>query len=155
MPSVNTGPASLVTQQAVAAMTPVNANTPFPQAGQAIRLLGVVKGVSVNAVGDTAIMPIINATRWVPTTVITANANVTMATASIGLYPAAAAGGTAVLATAVLTGQTSNAFVYIRASGSLSTARTEQSLFVNVGVAVATGTVDLYLYGYDLSDYTP
>src|SRR5690348_6274323 len=106
MPSVNSGPAALITQQNTAAMAPTNANLAFPQAGQAIRLLGVVKGLSVNAVGDPALMSIINSTRWVPTTVITANANVTMATATVGLYTAAAAGGTAILTTAALTGQT-------------------------------------------------
>jgi hypothetical protein len=155
MPSVNLGPAALVTSQSVAVTTPQNANAPFPQGGNSIRLLGVVKGLSVNAVGDPAIMPIINATRWAPTRVVTANANVTMATATVGLYTAAAAGGTAILTVAALTGQTSSTFVYDRAATALTGSRTEQSLFVNVGVAVATGTVDLYLYGYDLSDYTP
>lgn len=157
MPSVNNGPAVLTTQQNVAAMTPQNANMAFPQAGLALRLLGVVKGLSVNAVGDPAVMSIINASRWVPATVITSNANVTMATATVGLYTAAAAGGTAILTTAALTGQTTNAFVYIRAAtaGALSAAQTAQTLYVNVGVAVAGGTVDIALYGYDLSDYTP
>lgn len=155
MPSVNNGPAALITQQSVAALTPQNANLAFPQAGQAIRLLAVAKGLSVNAVGDPALIPVINASRWVPTTVVTANANVTMATATVGLYTAAAAGGNAILTTAALTGQTTNGFVYVRAATAITAAQTAQYLYVNVGVAVATGTVDLYLYGYDLSDYTP
>lgn len=156
MPSINNGPAQLVTQQSTAAIAPVNANVgAFPQAGNNIRLLGVVKGLRVSSVGDPAVMPIINASRWSATRVVTANANVTMATASVGLYTAAAAGGTPILTTAVLTGQTTTTFVYDRAATTLTASQTAQSLFVNVGVAVATGTVDLYLYGYDLSDYTP
>lgn len=148
----NPGPATLITSQSVAVVTPVStSNNPALQGSQALRLLGVVKGLSVATVGDPAIMQIINATTWVPTIVITANANVTMATATVGLYTAAAAGGTAVLTVAALTGQTTNAFAYVRAATAIAAAQTAQSLFVNVGVAVATGTVDLYLYGYDLS----
>lgn len=152
MPTVNPGPSVTQTPQSEAVMAPVNTNNnPVEMGAQALRLLGVVKGLSVNAVGDPAIMQIINATKWVPTTVVTANANVSMATATVGLNTAAAAGGTAVLTTAALTGQTTNAFVFVRAATAVAAAQTAQSLFVNVGVAVAGGTVDLYLYGYDLS----
>ena len=152
MAFTNPGPSVNVSPQNVNVLTPANANQGAnPQGGNAIRLLGVIKGLSVAAVGDPAVMQIINATRWVATTVVTSNANVTMATATVGLYTAAAAGGTAVLTVAALTGQTTNGFVYVRAATALTAAQTAQSLFVNVGVAVATGTVDLYLYGYDLS----
>lgn len=155
MAYINAGPSSTTNPSTQAVMSPQNANLAAPQGLGALRLLGIVKGLSVNATGDPAVMPIINATRWVPTTVVTSNANVTMATATVGLYTAAAAGGTAVLTTAALTGQTTNGFVYVRAATAITAAQTAQSLFVNVGVAVATGTVDVALYGYDLSDYTP
>lgn len=157
MPSINNGPAALITQQSTAVVAPSNTTgLSVPQGTQAIRLLGVVKGLSVATVGDPALMTIINATNWAPTTVVTANANVTMATATVGLYTAAAAGGSpAVHTTAALTGQTTNAFVYARAASGAANNFTAQTLFVNVGVAVATGVVDLYLYGYDLSAYTP
>lgn len=155
MPSVNLGPAALITPQTEAVMAPQVGNLAFPQGINALRILGVVKGLSVASVGDPALMPIINSTRWVATRVITANANVTMATATVGLYTAAAAGGTAILTVAALTGQTTTTFVYDRAATALTTSQTSQSLFVNVGVAVATGTVDLYLLGYDLSDFNP
>jgi hypothetical protein len=152
MANTNLGPAVTNNPNTVAVITPVSTvNNPAVQGAQALRLLGVVKGLSVNTVGDPALMTIINATTWVPTLVITANANVTMATATVGLYTAAAAGGTAVLTVAALTGQTTNGFVYVRAATAITAAQTAQSLFVNVGVAVATGTVDIYLYGYDLS----
>jgi len=152
MPSVNPGPSVTQTGNTLSTLTPVStSNLPVPVGAQALRLLGVVKGLSVATVGDPIQMQIINSLTWVPTVVITANANVTMATATVGLYTAAAAGGTAVLTVAALTGQTTNAFVYVRAATAVAAAQTAQTLFVNVGVAVATGTVDLYLYGYDLS----
>lgn len=148
----NPGPAALITQQSVAVVTPVSSsNNPIVQGAQALRLLGVVKGLPVSTSGDPAIMQIINSTAWVPSVVITANANVTMATATVGLYTAAAAGGTAVLTVATLTGQTTQSFAYVRAASAAAAAFTNQSLFVNIGVAVAGGLVDLYLYGYDLS----
>lgn len=155
MPSVNPGPSTLTTTQTAASLIPANANQAvFPNSGCNIRLLGVVKGLSVNAVGDPAVMNIINASRWAATRVVTANANVTMATATVGLYTGAAASGTAILTTAALTGQTTTTFVYDRAATTLTASQTSQQLFVNVGVAVAGGTVDLYLYGYDLSDFS-
>lgn len=152
MAYTNPGPSSSTTGNVVAEMAPVSTNVlPFPQGFGALRLLGFVKAAPVSTTGDPVLMPIINASNWVPTVVVTANANVTMATATVGLYTAAAAGGTAVLTTAALTGQTSSTFVYVRAATAVSTNLTAQSLFVNVGTAVATGTVDIALYGYDLS----
>jgi hypothetical protein len=153
MAFINAGPSSSSTGNTTANMSPSSTTQlPVPQGAFALRLLGMVKSLPVSTVGDPVLMPIINATRWIPTTVVTANANVTMATATVGLYTAAAAGGTAVLTTAALTGQTTNAFAYVRAATAAAASLTAQSLFVNVGVAVATGTVDLYLYGYDISD---
>lgn len=152
MPEVNPGPSVNTSAQSIAVITPVNTSTnPTPQASNQLRLLGAVRGLRVSAVGDPAVMDIVNASRWVPATVVTSNANVTMATATVGLYTAAAAGGTAILTVAALTGQTTNGFAYIRAATAVTAAQTAQRLFVNVGVAVATGTVDLFLYGYDLS----
>lgn len=117
---------------------------------QALRLLAVLKGLSVAAAGDTAFQ-IIAAGTWVAREIVTANANVTMATATVGVYTAPAQGGTAVLTTAALTGQTTTTFVYDRAATSLTASLTAQTLYANVGTTVATGTVDLYVYGYDLS----
>ena len=156
MPSVNPGPSSAQTANTLATYTPVNTTgLPVPQASQALRLLGVVKGLSVGTVGDPIQMTIINALTWVPTVMITANASANIATATVGLYTAAAAGGTAVKTVGALTGQTTNAFVFVQTATGAAAAFTAQSLFVNVGVAVAGATVDLYLYGYDLSAFTP
>ena len=152
MPSVNPGPAITQTPNTVDVLTPVNTmNNPVLQGSQALRLLGVVKGLNLSTIGDPAIMQIINAASWVPSVVITANASANVAAATIGLNTAPAAAGTAVLTTAVLTGQTTNAFAYVRPATGAAATFTAQSLFVNMGVAVAGATVDLYLYGYDLS----
>ena len=119
---------------------------------QALRLLAVAKGLSVNAAGDV-VLPLLSVTSFVAATVITTNANVPMATATVGIYTAPAAGGTAVLTTVALTGQTTQAFAYVRPATSAAAQVTVSNarLYVNIGTAVAGGTVDLYLYGYDVS----
>jgi hypothetical protein len=138
----NPGPASTVTTN----YTPINNQ-------QALVLIAVIKGLSVAAAGDT-IVPIVGPiTSFVPTVVLTANANVTMATATVGIYTAPAQGGTAVLTTAALTGQTTTAFAYVRAAtaAAATVTPTSNQLYVNVGTTVATGTLDLYLFGYNCS----
>ena len=135
----NPGPATAVTVN----QQPVNNS-------QALVLIGVLKGLSVAAAGDTPIPLVGPIGSFVPTVVLTTNANVTMATATVGIYTAPAAGGTAVLTTAALTGQTTTAFAYVRAAtaAAANVTPTSNMLYANVGTTVATGTVDLYLYGY-------
>lgn len=121
---------------------------------QALVLIGVLKGLSVAAAGDTPIPVQSGITNFVPTVVVTVNANVTMATATVGIYTAPAQGGTAVLTTAALTGQTTTTFAYVRAATAAAaqvTIGTATPLYANVGTTVATGTVDLYVYGYNVS----
>ncbi len=138
----NPGPATTVTVND----QPVNTR-------QAVILIGVLKGLSVAAAGDTPIPLNGPIGAFVPTVVLTTNANVTMATATVGVYTAPAQGGTAVLTTAALTGQTTNAFAYVRAATAAAAQVTPLSnvLYANVGTTVATGTVDLYVFGYNVS----
>jgi len=125
---------------------------------QALRVLAVLKGVSVAALGDTP-LPVINSALYLPTTVVIANANNNGATQSVasvalGVYtaPSGASGsGTAVLTTAALTGQTTPSYVTVSASTDTATALSAQTLYINQTTAVATATVDVYVYGYDLS----
>lgn len=135
----NPGPATTVTVNA----QPVNTQ-------QALVLIASYAGLSVAAAGDTFIPLNGPIGAFVPTTVLTTNANVTMATATVGIYTAPAAGGTAVLTTAALTGQTTNAFAYVRAAtaAAAKVVPASNGLYANVGTTVATGTIDLYLYGY-------
>ena len=117
-------------------------------------LIAFIKGLSVAAAGDTLVQVQSGITSFVAATVLTTNANVTMATATVGVYTAPAQGGTAILTTSALTGQTTNAFAFVRAATSVAAqtaVATGGSLYVNVGVTVATGTVDLYVFGYNVS----
>jgi len=116
-------------------------------------LIAAIKGLSVSSAGDVAVPLVGPISAFVPTTVLTTNANVSMATATVGIYTAPGQGGTAVLTTAALTGQTSNSFAYVRAATAAAAQVTPISnvLYVNVGTTVAGGTVDLYLYGYNVS----
>jgi hypothetical protein len=114
----NLGPSTTVTSNAVAVLTPVSTVTnPGPQGAQALRLLGVAKGVSGNATGDAAVMQIINASTWLPVSMITANSQLagvsgSVATLAIGLFTAAAAGGTAIKSNAALAGNTGATAAY-------------------------------------------
>lgn len=129
-------------------------NYPLVNSQQALCLIGFIKGASVAAAGDTPFQVVSGITSFVPTVVVNTNANVTQATATVGIYTAPAQGGTAVLTTAALTGVTTSTFAYVRAAtaaNALVTVPSGGSLYMNVGTTVATGTNDIYLYGYNVS----
>lgn len=145
----NPGPASTVT---------TNSQTVTTQ--QAIRLIGVVKGLNVGAAGDTAFTVLGATQNWVPTSVITSNsittatgASVSVATATVGVYTQPSQGGTVVLTTAALTSQAANTYVKIQAATNAATAIINggYQLYANVGTTVAGAQIDLFVYGYDLS----
>ena len=122
---------------------------------QALRVLGVLKGVSTAAAADFAIQ-INNSALYVPVSVVVANANNAGATQSVasvnlGVYTAVAKGGSAVLTAAALTSQTTPSYVTISAATNPNTALSSQTVYVNISTAFATATVDVYIYGYDLS----
>lgn len=162
MPNINLGPAQLITPQTEAVLAPQNSSAiggTFPQGLGALRLLGVIKNMILSGTGDVALIPILNANPWAPVSVAFGNALVngvtgSVAAANLGIFTAAAAGGTGIRAAGVLTGQTgSTVFTVAAASAGTAVAQTVQNLFVNQTVAVAGGTVDVYIYGYDLSPY--
>lgn len=141
---------------------PASMQSAHPQnvlGNQANRLLARVRGVSLGASGDTAVN-IINSQSWVPTTVVISNANnaganVDVSLVQVGVYPAAAKAGTAVLTAAALTGQTTAAYATVSTSSNPNTAQTGQTLYVNVGGTPVAGAVaDVSIYGYDLSGPT-
>jgi hypothetical protein len=122
---------------------------------QALRVLGVLKGVSTAAAADFAVQ-INNSALYVPASVVVANANNAGATQSVasvnlGVYTAVAKGGSAVLTAAALTSQTTPSYVTISAATNPNTALSAQTVYVNISTAFATATVDVYIYGYDLS----
>lgn len=115
----------------------------------ALVLIAKVIGLNLAAAGDTQMTLAGPFTRFVATTIVTTNANVTQATATVGVYTALAQGGTAVLTTAALTGQTTNAFAFVRAATSVAAQTTSSGvLYANVGTTVAAATCDLFVYGY-------
>lgn len=160
MPSVNLGPAALVTQQSVAVVTPQNANSnPSPQGQGALRLLAVGRGVILGT-GDIAVLPILNSNSWVPATVAFTNglvsgASASVAAANLGIFTGPAGTGNTIRTAGVLTGQTTAPVFTAAASPAAAVAQTAQNLYVTATVGVANGVVDIFVYGYDLSGYTP
>lgn len=130
--------------------TTVTTNNIILASNQALRLLAVVKGANVNALGDTVI-PIITATTYSVANVILTNASISLTTALAGVFTAPAAGGTAIVANAALSALTGPTIVSQRTVATTA-AQTSQNLYLNVGTAQgAAATVDVYVYGYDFS----
>lgn len=154
MPSVNPGPATTATPSQVAVLVPVNTlNKPVEVGTNGLRLLAVARGVSLAQTGDAAVCPIINSAAWAAATVVFANGLVsgvptTVAAAGVGIFTGAGSTGTTVRTQGVLTGQIANASI-AAAAASAAVQSTAQSLFVNVGTALANATVDVFVYGYD------
>lgn len=162
MPSVNPGPAALITPQTEAVLAPQNSSSSLglPQGLAALRLIGIIKGLNLSGTGDVATITINNANPWVAVSVAFGNALVSgvsgsVAAANLGIFTAAGATGTTVRTAGVLTGMTGSTVFLTAAAASAAVISTAQTLFVNQTVAVANGTVDVYVYGYDLSPYSP
>jgi hypothetical protein len=126
---------------------------------QALRLLGVVRGVNSNAVGSTAI-PLNNTNNYLPTSVVFTNANNGGATAnesstaaSIYTAPGGAGGsGAEVFALTTLANLTAPLGTQIVSAYESTLAFSAQNLYVYVGTASGVvGTFDAYIYGYDFS----
>ena len=121
---------------------------------QAIRLLGVATGVNVNATGDQAVIAINNSTNYSVSNVVFTNASISLTTALAGVFTAPSAGGTAIVANAALSALTGSTVVSQRTVASTAT-QSAQNLYVNVSaVQAGTVTMDVYVYGYDLSVYS-
>jgi hypothetical protein len=138
----NPGPASTVTSNSQ------NLNT---QSGR--RFLAVVKGVNVNATGDTPLPLIISSTAsYSVTNVVFTNASISLTTALAGVFTAPAAGGTAIVANAALSGLTGPTVVSARTVASTAVVTNTGPLYLNVGTAQgAAATMDVYVEGYDFS----
>lgn len=157
MPSVNPGPATTATPSNVAVLLPVNTQQKPVEVGtNALRLLGVARAVNGNSTGDAAIMQIINSGSWLPVNMVTANGQVSgvagsIATLALGLFTAASAGGTAIKSNAALASNSAANSAIVTATTVTAVAQTAQSIYVNIGTALANSTVDVFLYGYDLT----
>ena len=159
MPSVNPGPATTQTPSQLAVMTPQNilgATVPG-QGGNALRLIAVGRAVPLGGTGDIAFLPIINASSWTVVTFVWTNGLIagvagSVAAASVGGWSAAAGAGTALRTASVLTGVNGTVvLVNPAAAAGAALAFSSQGIYLNNTVAVANGTVDCFVYGYDLS----
>lgn len=120
---------------------------------QALRLLASAQSVSLAVTGDT-VLPILNTTRYSVSNVIVTNASTDLSASTVpfaGVFPAPGASGTAIVANATLNGLTSSAVVSQRTVAS-TVAQAGQNVYFNVGTAASyPATVDVFVYGYDLS----
>lgn len=117
---------------------------------QAIRLLGVVKNVSLDVVADTVI-PIIASSSYSVSNLIVTNASVSLAQALAGTYSAPAAGGTTVVTAAALSTCTGPTIVFQMTVASTARLTGPNVYFRCTTVNTASATCDVYVYGYDFS----
>jgi hypothetical protein len=152
MSEVNPGPSVNTSPQSIAALAPVNTNQNQAPPGQyALRLLAFALNVDANAANQDNILQVLNSSRYSVFQVVLAGASLSLTTATGGLFTAAAAGGTAVVATAALSGATGPTIVSQRTVAS-TIALTGQNLFWrNVVAQGAAANYDIFVYGYDLS----
>jgi hypothetical protein len=123
---------------------------------QAIRLLAYASGVPISQTGDASVtLPINNTTTYSVQNVAITNANKDVSSGALAIWTLPAGAGTEIVSNAALTGNTSSAFV--TNSTVVSTTKTAnisaQTLYVKVGTAVSGGTVDIFVYGYDFSEF--
>lgn len=133
---------------------PASTTTIHPQnvlSNQAIRLLGVATGVNLSQTGDAATIAISNTTNYSVYQVVVTNASADVHTGAIGVFPQPGGAGTATVSNAALTGVTGSTVVSQRTVNSTAI-QSAQNQYVRVGTAV-TGTVDVYIFGYDFSTY--
>ena len=146
----NPGPATTVSAH------PSNVTT-----NQALRLLAVAKGVNLNAVAYTPVQ-VNNSTAYLPKEMIVTNVNnagsvVSLSTSTALGITTTNAGSPSSLFGALTTAQISALSTAVLGtayldSSSTSLAYNNQTLYVDVTTASgATGTGDVYVYGYDFS----
>jgi hypothetical protein len=123
---------------------------------QAIRLLAFASAVPVSQTGDAAVtLPINNTSSYNVQFVAITNANVDVSGGALAIWTAPAGTGTEIVTNASLTSNTSSTYVTNSTvvAGTKATRLTAQTLYVRVGTAVAGGTVDVFVYGYDFSEF--
>ena len=141
----NPGPASATT------IHPSNLAT-----NQAIRLLAYASAVPLSFTGDaTVTLPINNTTSYAVTNVAITNANKDVSAGYLAIWTGPAGTGTEIVTNAALTSNTSSAYVTNSTvvAGTKTVNLSAQTLYVKVGTAVAGGTVDIFVYGYDFSEF--
>jgi hypothetical protein len=141
----NPGPASTQT------IHPSNLAT-----NQAIRLLASASAVPISATGDSIVtLAINNTTSYAVTNVAITNANKDVSSGALAIWTGPAGTGTEIVTNATLTSNTGATYVTNSTvvSGTKNVNLSAQTLYVKVGTAVSGGTVDIFVYGYDFSEF--
>ena len=141
----NPGPASATT------IHPSNLAT-----NQAIRLLASASAVPLSFTGDaTVTLQINNTTSYAVTNVAITNANKDVSAGYLAIWTGPAGTGTEIVTNAALTSNTGATYVTNSTvvSATKNVNLSAQTLYVKVGTAVAGGTVDIFVYGYDFSEF--
>jgi hypothetical protein len=123
---------------------------------QAVRLLAFANAVPISATGDAAVtLPVNNTASYNVQFVAITNANVDVSGGALAIWTAPAGTGTEIVTNASLTSNTSSTYVTNSTvvAGTKATRLTAQTLYVRVGTAVTSGTVDIFVYGYDFSEF--
>ena len=160
MANVNPGPAVTGTANSVLTTQPVNTLTNSnPVESNQLRCLAIGRGVNVNVVGDTP-LPVLNASRWNIQAVIASAAvggsfpNAATSVA-IGVNTSTAGAGTSVVVQKILSGLQAyggTSVAYVFAVANVTYAGTAQTLYVQCATTAGTAaTLDVFVYGYDLS----
>ena len=126
-------------------------NTPLSNvsSNQACRLLAVLKGVDLNVVGDN-VMNLISTSKFSVFQVVLTNASINLTTSACSVYTAPAAGGTALVSNAVMTGMTGSTIVDQRTVASTAVV-SQDKIYFRVGTAQgAAATCDVRVFGYAL-----
>jgi hypothetical protein len=126
---------------------------------QTLRLLGSLKAVNVNAPsGSFFSLPINNSTVYQPTLLIVTNSNnagaATGTLTSLVLGVTTTGSGTPTSLFGAITASQLATVLGVSqvAASAVVTSYNQQNLFVNIATTTAvTGTVDVYVYGYDFS----
>jgi len=126
---------------------------------QTQRLLGVLKGVNVNAAsGSFFPLPIINSTTYQPNLLVVTNSNnagaATGTLTSLVLGITTTGNGTPTSLFGAITASQLATVLGVSqvAASAVVTSYNQQALFVNIATTTAVvGTVDVYVYGYDFS----
>jgi fructoselysine-6-P-deglycase FrlB-like protein len=141
----NPGPASATT------IHPSNLAT-----NQAIRLLASASAVPISQTGDSSVtLQINNTTSYAVTNVAITNANKDVSAGYLAIWTGPAGTGTEIVTNAALTSNTGATYVTNSTvvSATKNVNLSAQTLYVKVGTAVTGGTVDIFVYGYDFSEF--
>ena len=138
---------------------PAVATTIHPQnvlSNQAQRLLAYANNIPIGQTGDASVtLPVFNTTSYNVQNVLITNANKDVSSGALAIWTGPAGTGTNIVANAALTSNTGATYVTNSTvvAGTKNTNLSNQTLYVNVGTAVSGGTVDIFVYGYDFSEF--